>query len=924
VSTRYQFVPWIRQGAATAIDTIDTLDAGVAGRPALPLRLSVNQRSDVSVTLRLFGPGDVTGLDTRAVVRTDPPHMASAFEPNYFPYVELDLPDLPWMLTPATGDAQARLRPWLCLIVVRKQPGVSLSADRNRPLPVLSIRPPALAANELPDLTDSWAWAHGQVMSTDDTPMADLLADRSRPAISRLVCPRRLQAGQSWIACLVPAFATGRKAGLGERIEPQDEAQLAPAWTAQDLTSPLDLPVYFQWEFSTGRAGDFEELVRRLRGQAVPPGVGHKLLHVGDAEFGLPDAGVLPLEGALRVPDSAAPVTVPPPFRAALEILLNRPDALRDVMEEEPIVAPPIYGSWQAAQRRLDPDTPVWLREANLDPRYRAAAGLGTLVVQDQQEQLMASAWEQLGTVGHEQRVINQRELGREVLNKVHAGLARLSPERFLHVTGPLQARVRIAPTAVIFSGQPPITTAATAREQIRRSELPVAVASAPFRRVTRPLGPLVRRATTANTAVSGGTIGTGSGGSSGTGGAGGVGGSVGPLTTRPLVFSSLFTAVRTSPVSRALSPTATVTAAAIEARLQGLIVLSTQLALASQFNSAVREMSSYLEAATGVPASPPKPGLVLGQFQNVLLQQIDPVNALQRSISEPQRAVRGTVAAPQELPGPSFPQPMYEALRELAPDLLLPGIELIPPDSITLLETNPPVIAAYMLGLNHEMSRELLWREYPSDLRATFFRRFWGGPLEMPGINLWDAASELGAQVADGSNDEQLVLLVRGELLQRYPGAVIYAVPAVDRRTPGTQRRYPLFRAALAPDLTCMGFDLSAEEVRGNAQDAGWFFVIEQPPGQARFGLDAETVTGRDPAQLASWNDVAWGDMAASPAELEQLTHAPIAGRLLHRRIDGIEWGLNAGHMAAITLQRPVRVLQHAADLLPSTEPTS
>jgi hypothetical protein len=390
-------------------------------------------------------------------------------------------------------------------------------------------------------------------------------------------------------------------------------------------------------------------------------------------------------------------------------------------------------------------------------------------------------------------------------------------------------------------------------------------------------------------------------------------------------VFSSLFTAVRTAPATRALATTDTVTAAAIEARLQSLVVLSTQLALASQFNAAVRETSSYLEAATGVPAPPPRPGLVLGQFQAVLLAQIDPAIASQRPASTPQRATRGGAAvAAEELPGPSFPQPMYEALRELAPDLLLPGVELIPPDSITLLATNPPVIAAYMLGLNHEMSRELLWREYPSDLRATFFRRFWGGPLEMPGINLWDAASQLGAQVAEGSDEQQLVLLVRGELLQRYPGAVIYAVPAIDRRTPGTQRRYPLFRAGLAPDLTCLGFDLSADEVRGNAQDAGWFFVIEQPPGQARFGLDASTATGRDPAQLTSWNDVAWGDLAASPAELERLTHAPMAGRLLQHRLGGIEWGLNAGHMAAITLQRPVRVLTHAADLLPPPEPTS
>ena len=31
------------------------------------------------------------------------------------------------------------------------------------------------------------------------------------------------------------------------------------------------------------------------------------------------------------------------------------------------------------------------------------------------------------------------------------------------------------------------------------------------------------------------------------------------------------------------------------------------------------------------------------------------------------------------------------------------------------------------MVGLNHEMMRELLWREYPTDQRGTAFHRFWG-----------------------------------------------------------------------------------------------------------------------------------------------------------------------------------------------------
>src|SRR5206468_2747034 len=64
--------------------------------------------------------------------------------------------------------------------------------------------------------------------------------------------------------------------------------------------------------------------------------------------------------------------------------------------------------------------------------------------------------------------------------------------------------------------------------------------------------------------------------------------------------------------------------------------------------------------------------------------------------------------------------------LRDAAPELLLPGVDKVPADTVALLETTPRLIEAYMVGLNHELSRELLWREYPTDLRGTWFRQFW------------------------------------------------------------------------------------------------------------------------------------------------------------------------------------------------------
>ena len=75
------------------------------------------------------------------------------------------------------------------------------------------------------------------------------------------------------------------------------------------------------------------------------------------------------------------------------------------------------------------------------------------------------------------------------------------------------------------------------------------------------------------------------------------------------------------------------------------------------------------------------------------------------------------------------------------------PGVEHVEADGVALLETTPRVIEAYMAGLNHELSRELLWREFPATLAGTAFRQFWdvsgqpGDPealADIPPISEW------------------------------------------------------------------------------------------------------------------------------------------------------------------------------------------
>jgi len=308
------FLPWVQPGIASNIPATLADKLGTTVQPSvltMQVGVTVNAEAPITKTLRISGPGDVTGIDPHQVVRTEPKSRATDFEPNYFAAIEFDRPDLPWLFTPLKADAQQRLRPWICLVVVRKQPGVELKPPASTPLPTLSIMAPAKPGDELPDLSESWAWAHAQLTGTEANTAKIKNAIDTDPTrnVSRLLCPRRLQPSTDYIACVVPTFAIGVKTGTGATIAATDEAKLDPAWLSGAQALPqVALPVYYSWEFRTGVGGDFEELVRRLEPRELPPEVGKRPMDVTDPGFpfgsGITEAtprAILGMEGALRV-----------------------------------------------------------------------------------------------------------------------------------------------------------------------------------------------------------------------------------------------------------------------------------------------------------------------------------------------------------------------------------------------------------------------------------------------------------------------------------------------------------------------------------------------------------------------------------------------------------------------------------------------
>jgi hypothetical protein len=978
VGSSLRFVPWVRRGASSAIvQAEDVTRTDLAIRAAFPLGTTVNNANPATLAVQLYGPGDVIGFDQPQVVRTDPRPHKEDFEPNYLASVEFDLPDFVWLMTPANPKSGARLRPWICLVVVPLTADVKL--DPGSPLPVLSIADHA--GQELPSLAESWAWAHAQVTGdlTGTETLESVLVAAGDRTVSRLVCPRRLTANTPYLACVVPTTKAGVQAGLGLDVT---AATLEPAWTAAN--NEVHLPVYFSWDFATGPLGDFESLARLLRPAEPPPRAGRLDMDISDAGIGAPltpDApgSTLQFEGALESPGAkAGPWSDPPrgPFQARLIELLDTPATIAAQDASKPgVVAPPLYGGFHAAQQTVPAGRPFWLRALSIDPRYRAAAGLGAQVVQEQQEQLMAAAWQQVGQIDKANDVLRKAQLARAAGTRLHERHLRpLEAGSALQLTAPAHARLRMSPQ--------------TLEATVRGSALPRAALSTTFRRIVRPTGPLLRRAEPAAAPtlrpfvarLNDGAIVAAAPRRTPDGAV-----ELDAVAKRPLPsWLALVLAIALALVALILGltvswviavalfvvagavaagglllrarqstavTTASLTAESVEAAPerpawqpltpgtrtftpQPAAAVGADTETAARFRVAAVAKQQELRAVAETAPEAPLPALQLSEVRATLLERLDP------RVTVP-AAVRGRVTFPDAwepddpiatiMAAPSFETPMYEPLRDLWKPALLPGIDAVEANTVTLLQTNPRFVEAYMVGLNHEMSRELLWREYPTDQRGSYFRQFWDPRGHVPApttaaerealrdiapIHTWPGTSHLGDNASRG-HTAPLVLLICGDLLNRYPDAVIYATKAdrqrnVKGRAPldPPVERYPLFRGTFPPNITFVGFDLTVDEARGGAGSGlGWFFVLQEQPTEPRFGFDA---TG--PARPTAWSELSWQTVSVKNDHISVANtlaslgavNSPLAGT----------WGSDAGAVAVQTLQTPFRVAISGDDM--------
>ena len=432
----YSFLPWSRRGISTRVDQTDHLGttpaAGPKDRASMTASLTLESvpvpgavaigPTAVSKQVSLIGPGDVKSFRPDVVLRVAPVPGSVNATPGELAYVEFYDEDFPWRYTPARATTDHRLRPWVVLLVL---------AEGEYSLTPVPGQVSILTVNDtapLPELTETWAWAHVQTHGdlTGGDPGTKLNTQvNATPdlALSRLISPRRLDLNTGYRAFVVPGFELGRLAGLGTPAQPGTVPAQQPAW---GQGQPRVFPVFYEWSFRTGELADFEVLARRPKAFRVEAkdGFGTRALDVSHPGAGIevPPGTTVGFEGALapldfdgRTPFPASPGTqLAGDLRDVVDLAVDFQVAGTDD-GEDPIVTPPAYARRHAGLARVaDATTPDnrWVAELNLDPRNRAAAGLGAEIVRQRDEEYMERAWAQVERLD----AVNQRLREREKL----------------------------------------------------------------------------------------------------------------------------------------------------------------------------------------------------------------------------------------------------------------------------------------------------------------------------------------------------------------------------------------------------------------------------------------------------------------------------------------------------------------------------
>ena len=515
------------------------------------------------------------------------------------------------------------------------------------------------------------------------------------------------------------------------------------------------------------------------------------------------------------------------------------------------------------------PNPTNWVHRLNLDPRFRVPANFGTEVVEDHAEEYMNYAWEQIGDVLSANQKIRRLHFAAAASSRMfdrHVMTVASDPQRVLSLTAPVASSSiavrkhdrgvahdasssrRCSPAAMRRVIRParltrslPFTATVTRTNLLGRVNA-AEVTSAPPKAIPRASRPSIKRRRPQSRPTRLRRFSTGSLATPG----------CQPRCWSPRSFS------RSCCCSRSARCSAFAAAAVVAGGLylfrrlrrwgnavaasQGVseagqtassvaampsasnFVLSapgstfvltlggTDSPTATRFKSALRD-SLVLHAVGRTAAQRPAPaGINLTAVSAAMVIGVDPKRTIVRrglaSISLPPWIISELGDFFNVMAYPRIDLPMYKPLSDNHAEAAAAEHQQ---DRARQhhVDGNEPALHRSMVGLNHEFARKLLWREYPTDQRGSYFRQFWAVDnyidseglshdalqktlYDIPETHLWRLDSALGShnRAEPGHPAKpQAVLIIRGELLKKYPNTVIFAqhakmVNACARRT--------------------------------------------------------------------------------------------------------------------------------------------
>lgn len=193
----------------------------------------------------------------------------------------------------------------------------------------------------------------------------------------------------------------------------------------------------------------------------------------------------------------------------------------------------------------------------------------------------------------------------------------------------------------------------------------------------------------------------------------------------------------------------------------------------------------------------------------------------------------------------PFFPEPTFHYLKMVSDRFIIPGMDEIADESVAMFKSNPAFTEAFLCGMNTEMGTELQWREYPTDRRGSYFRKFWDSESSVAAIqsdtffdvkplHLW-GNTPLGGNHLKGK-DDLLIFAVKSELFRLYPDTKVYLNKAKKADGSGhivlDEEKIPAVMETFArEDVFLVGFKIKVLKALGNPDDKdyGYMLTFEQ-----------------------------------------------------------------------------------------------